>query len=214
LANLHEIFTKTVKANYKLNINSNLKKQCLEFFKIENLTFFVAKNRVWVDQISRKVTSKTYSFYGILLKITSNATRRNEHLMLIEEVKKAYAEKKKKDRRQTYLFKQYAILNVDGEEKLINKNESGQIKPRIYANIESLYNDMQREHLITGHAGRDKFYKQCMLSYQNITIEAVVAFGKTCSECIVRTRKNTISSLVVKPIRSSYLLSEQVGKSI
>jgi hypothetical protein len=45
------------------------------------------------------------------------------------------------------------------------------------------------------------------LSYQNITIEAVVAFGKTCSDCIVRTRKNKISSLVVKPIRSLDLLS-------
>ncbi len=30
---------------------------------------------VWADQISRKVTSKTYSFYAILLEITSNATK-------------------------------------------------------------------------------------------------------------------------------------------
>jgi hypothetical protein len=98
-------------------------------------------------------------FKSKLFRNTSILKRRNEHLMLIEEVKKAYAEKKN-DRRQTYLFKPYAILNVDGEEKLINKNESGQSKPRIYTYTESLYNDMQREHLIIGHGGRDKFYKQ------------------------------------------------------
>jgi hypothetical protein len=32
IGKFNEIFTKTVKANYKLNIDSNLHKKCLEFF--------------------------------------------------------------------------------------------------------------------------------------------------------------------------------------
>jgi hypothetical protein len=142
-------------------------------------------------------------------KLVSNRSiikREKEHLKLIEEVKDAYAATKR-NRRQVYLFGQYAILKIDDEDKLICKSQINDTKPLVYTFIESLYDDIKREHLLVGHGKRDKTHNQCAQQYKNITIEVVNIWLQTCLECIQRTRKNTISSLVVKPIRSSDYLS-------
>ena len=79
--------------------------------------------------------------------------------------------------------------------------------PSVYTFLENLYDDIKREHVMVGHGGRDKTYKQCKLACANITIEVINIWLQTCVECVVRTRKKTISGLVVKPIRSYELLA-------
>ena len=134
--------------------------------------------------------------------------RKKEHLALIEETKLAYSKlSKDRSRREKYLFGHYATLTIDGEDKLTNKDQIGEVKPLIYTYLENLYDDIKREHLVVGHGGRDKTYKQCKTVYANITVELVNIWLQICVECILRTRKNTISGMVVKPIRTHDVLA-------
>ncbi len=74
-------------------------------------------------------------------------------------------------------------------------------KPLVFTYIENLFDDILREHLQVGHGKRDKTHKQCSLTYKNITIEVINIWLQYF------VGKNTISTLVVKPTRSSDFLS-------
>ena len=91
-------------------------------------------------------------------------------------------------------------MNIDGEYKLINKDQVNDEKPSslhvFYLDI--LYDDIKKEQV--GHGGRDKTYKQCKLVFSNVTVEVINVWLQTCVECIVRKKKKTISRIVIKPV--------------
>jgi hypothetical protein len=160
---------------------------------------------------------KKRTFYQILYsnkdfqkRLVANKSimrRKKEHFELIEEIKSSYNKLPKNiNRREKYLFNQYAILNVE-EDKMINKDHINEAKPLVYTFLENLYFDIKREHEQVGHGGRDKTHKQCKQVYSNVTVEVINIWLQTCVECILRTRKNTISGLVEKPVRSHDILS-------
>jgi hypothetical protein len=110
-------------------------------------------------------------------------------------------------RRRNYLREKYAILTVDGQEFVIDKDTANQSKPPIYIYREQLYDCIYQEHKNAGHQGRDRTHQACKLVYANVTIEAVSCFLKFCYECIRKKRKNTTNIPVIKPVRSSDYLS-------
>jgi hypothetical protein len=166
-----------------------------------------------VDELANPAKIKFYQllyqnedFRKKLIYNKSIIKRKDEYLALVAEVKAAYsakAQKTKHDRRQTYLWANYATLKVDGDERLISKIEMNQPKPKVYTWIERLYDDILTEHIAIGHGARDKTYKQCQVSYENITVTAVVIWLQTCLECIVNKRKNTTSNVVFTTSRIS-----------
>ena len=163
------------------------------------------------DDKKRKFYQILYSnkdFQKRLVAIKSIIRRKKEHFELIEEIKSSYNKlPKSRTRREKYLFNQYAVLNVEGEDKMINKDQINEAKPLVYTFLENLYDDLKREHEQVGHGGRDKTHKQCKQVNSNVTVEVINIWLQTCVECILRTRKNTISGLVVKPVRSHDILS-------
>ena len=59
--------------------------------------------------------------------------RKKEHFELIEEIKSSYNKlPKSRTRREKNLFNQYAVLNVVGENKMINKDQINEAKPLVY----------------------------------------------------------------------------------
>ena len=70
-----------------------------------------------------------------------------------------------------------------------------------------MYDDIKKEYEQVGHGSRDKTHKQCRLVYSNVTVEIINVWLQTCVECIVGKKKNTISGIVVKPVRNHDVLS-------
>jgi hypothetical protein len=121
--------------------------------------------------------------------------------------RKATKEEEAAFRRRAYLRKKFAILNVDGQEFIIDKKNANLPKPPVYIYREILYESIKKEHKPLGDVGRDRTHVRCAEVYANVTIEAVNLLLKYCIECIKKKRKNTTNIPVTKPIRSSDYLS-------
>ena len=163
------------------------------------------------DEAKKKLYQLIYAKEDLKKKLReykSIVNGKKEHLELIFEIKLAYSKSSKdRSRREKYLFPHFAIFTIDSDDKLINKDQISEVNPLIYRYLENFYDDIKREHLLVGHGGLDKTHKQCKTVYANITVEVVNIWLQICVECILRTRKNTISGLLVKSIRSYDVLA-------
>jgi transposase InsO family protein len=119
------------------------------------------------------------------------------------------AKKQAKFRNDTedYQLKTYFILTIAGESRIIKKKNKNEMRPKTYVFFEEIYDILCKEHIAIGHGKRDRLYEQCKLWHENVTYEAVNAFLSCCIECVKRTPHNTISNMVIKPVRSSNALS-------
>jgi hypothetical protein len=124
----------------------------------------------------------------------------------IKEIKTAPLAKPKNTRHR-YLIHNLAILKEDDKEFVIPKKEENEPNPRIFLYKEEMFDKLYDEHCPQGHRGRDLMNKHCATRYANVTIEIINLILKFCMECTKKNRKNTISSVVVKPIRSSDFLN-------
>jgi hypothetical protein len=70
-----------------------------------------------------------------------------------------------------------------------------------------MFKVVQKNHIATGHGGRDKMIKEANKKYANVSIEALELFKDLCEECQLKKRKLTSEGLVVKPIVSKELNS-------
>ena len=114
---------------------------------------------------------------------------------------------KERSHSEKYLMKKYRILKV-GEDKRIIRKESVELqRPKVYVFFKEIYAIVLQEHNAIGHGRRDRTKKRCDLWYENITYEAVNLFLSCCLECAKLTKTNTISNMVIKPVRSSDALS-------
>lgn len=145
-----------------------------------------------------------------LMKKKDNAILRtkkqyDENLQLLESA----AKKRYKDRsyNEVYIYKNYRILKVGDVSRIIRRESLNEIRPKVYVYFEEVYDLILKEHNAVGHGKRDRTKEQCKLWYENITTEAVVIFLSCCVECAKRIQKNTVSNMVIKPVRSSDALS-------
>jgi hypothetical protein len=60
----------------------------------------------------------------------------------------------------------------------------------------------KKNHIATGHGGRDKMIKEANKKYANVSKEALELFKELCEECQLKKRKLASKGLVVKPIVS------------
>jgi hypothetical protein len=78
---------------------------------------------------------------------------------------------------------------------------------KYYVCLEDMFKVVQKNHIATGHGGRDKMIKEANKKYANVSIEALELFKDLCEECQLKKRKLTSEGLVVKPIVSKELNS-------
>lgn len=121
------------------------------------------------------------------------------------DILKTYQEKKyqnntrKMSSNEKYYGGKYDLLEIAGISKVILKQKS--LDDIIYVTpIEEFFDQIDEQHKITGHGGRDKILhnlkKKC-----NIPKLAVEIYGELCSTCnLKKTQRH--ANLVVKPIKS------------
>ena len=90
-------------------------------------------------------------------------------------------------------------------EKLVQKkaDSSGSSDPVYYAHVDEMYDIIKREHISTGHGGRDKMLKVLRTKYANVTTEATESHRiSLCIECLRKQKRRTVKGVVVRPILS------------
>lgn len=131
---------------------------------------------------------------------------KDEYDLFVLEILDAQLQSKKTDR-QKYLIGAYSILTFEEIKRVICKKKETQDKPPYFVYFEEIYEKIDEEHKSIGHGGRDRTFKACQVYYENITVEAISMYLTTCLRCQETKRKNTISNIVIKPIRSKDFLS-------
>ena len=103
------------------------------------------------DDCNRKFYVLLYENKDFQKKLIENKSvirRRKEYFEFIDEVKAAYNKlPKNRDRRQKYVFDNYAVFSIGDEDKLIKKDQISEVKPLVFTYVENLYDDIKRDHL-------------------------------------------------------------------
>ncbi|XP_034242929.1 KRAB-A domain-containing protein 2-like [Thrips palmi] len=118
---------------------------------------------------------------------------------LIQEVKEAKIKKTKKTTKDYRRLAKYAVIEIDGEEKLIVPLK-GASQPRFYVHTEDLYEACREIHEATGHGGRDKMkYDSKEGKYVNLSQKMLLCFKENCEQCLLKesTQKKGVT---VRPI--------------
>ena len=104
------------------------------------------------DDAKKKFYQLLYLNQDFQKKLRENSSiikRKKEHFELIQEIKNAYSKAtKERTRREKYLFHHQAIFSLDGEDKIINKEQINEEKPLIYTYLENLHEDIKKEHFL------------------------------------------------------------------
>ena len=129
--------------------------------------------------------------------------KKDVYFSLIEELKNAVGVKPKTPR-QYYILKKYEIMQCGDVEKLVQEkaDSSGSSDPVYYAHVDEMYDIIKREHISTGHDGRDKMLKVLSTKYANVTIEATELYKSLCIECLKKRKRRAVKGVVVRPILS------------
>ena len=106
--------------------------------------------------------------------------------------------------------KRFDILTIGDVEKLIKKRKTEEEPILYFVTNEELYDKIQEIHTQQGHGGINKMMAHLKKRYANITQEAVTLFISFCEECEKRRNKANSRGIVVKPIRSSDMISLNV----
>ncbi|KAK3929775.1 KRAB-A domain-containing protein 2 [Frankliniella fusca] len=118
----------------------------------------------------------------------------------IEEVKAAQAKKKKKTSMDYRRLEKYAVVEVDGVERLIEPMRAGETVMKFYVHTDELY-DVCREVLLqTGHGGRNKMEAYTIAGkYANISQKVHQTFKNHCEQCL-STEPTQRRGVTVRPI--------------
>lgn len=117
--------------------------------------------------------------------------------------------KKARTMQQEYLYRRYEIHVVAEYSRLIKKVQAPTLdsRPKIYIYLEEIFDLIEKEHIAVGHGGRDRTYAACKKWFENVSYEFVIQFISCCKECNQNNRANTITNMVIKPLRSDDYLS-------
>ena len=85
-------------------------------------------------------------------------------------------------------------------QNITRKRSSREDDIKYYVCLEDMFNVVQKNHIATGHGGRDKMIKEANKKYGNVSIEALELFKELCEECQLKKLKLASKGLVVKPI--------------
>ena len=123
---------------------------------------------------------------------------------IIREIKITREKNGKKSSAEYRILKTYELLDVRGQEFLINKKEylKNDAAIRYYVPNELIYEKINDIHLKHSHGGIQKTMKHVTEKYCNLTEDAVKLYIQLCLECETRRRKTTSKTAIVKPIRS------------
>lgn len=118
---------------------------------------------------------------------------------LIQEVKDAKAKKTKKTTKDYRRLAKYAVVEIDGVEKLIVPLK-GESQPRFYVHTGGLYEACAEVHEATGHGGRDKMkYDSKEGKYVNLSQKMLLCFKENCEQCLLK--ESTVKKgITVRPI--------------
>ena len=94
---------------------------------------------------------------------------KTEYISLLEEVKEACSVKGKFPR-QYYILGRYEILQCGDVDNLIRTRGASEQEPIYFTHID-MFDVIKRDHVSTGHSGRDKMMK-VLKKYANVTREA------------------------------------------
>lgn len=125
----------------------------------------------------------------------------NELQEKIDLVKQVQA-KSSKSPNEIRLLKRYAVLNVNGSDKLIKTLDDAGSSILYYVSVDQMFDICFEAHLNTGHGRRDRMETELSRRYANVTRPVTQAFLDLCEECQLK-RKKTKRNVVVKPIISN-----------
>lgn len=122
----------------------------------------------------------------------------DKYKSLIEEVKQSKMSNKK-DPHMHWLLRHYAILLVQGTEKLIFPISNNSNEIIYYVHDNELFQILEDAHSQTGHGGRDRMYHNIKQKYKNITRDDILLFIHLCDKCQMK-HKSEKKGVVSKPM--------------
>lgn len=123
-----------------------------------------------------------------------------QYKKLITEVKAAKAKTTKKTSTDYRRLAKYAVVEVDGEEKLIVPMKAGETQMKFYVHTGELHKVCHEVHLATGHGGRNKmeaFVKKG--KYANVSQKVHQTFKNHCQQCLLKESTQR-KGITVRPI--------------
>lgn len=102
---------------------------------------------------------------------------------------------KRKERKDYYIYDNFAIKAFAGFEKLVSKNGN-----KVLATKETVFKTVKDVHTACGHKGDRKTHQKICEEYANITRKIVESFIRQCERCTEKLKKKEKKGLVVRPI--------------
>jgi hypothetical protein len=109
------------------------------------------------------------------LRKNTRLYRKDQYMLMINEIEEANRISGKKTNRQYYLQKKYEVLLIGETKRIIPKRSSNEEEIKQLVPYERMFDVLLKCHLMIGHKGRDAMIIECSKQHLNVTVELITS---------------------------------------